>query len=416
MTIPEIKAVLPITTLLAHYGLQAGPTGSLCCPFHDDQKSSMKIYPETNTAYCFAGSCNIDSVDVIDFIMHREKCDKRAAILRAKELCGQAISGPAATTSPAEILDAATIYAKSRESIKRHVDAKAYCTARGLLWKDGIGYKSGKTPERWGRGCIVFPLRNAVGEVVSLYGRAIKGSGHYYTANRRGLYPAYPTRTTERLLLTESVIDAASLAELKDVTVLALYGTNGLTAEHRGAVTELAELREIILALDGDAAGRRATKQLAGELRQLRPGITLNYLPLPEGEDVNSVVVKIRAMEGDIADLLGGVEAIEDSQKEERAEAAVNPANPPAELDTTEAHNLIYRSARATYAVKGGVRTAAKDLDSLKVTLSITEEGGRRSRQKLDLYEDKQLTRTARAVAERLGGGGGGGGGDYGLT
>ena len=85
MTISEIKATLSITTLLAHYGLKAGPTGSLCCPFHDDRKSSMKIYPETNTAYCFAGSCNIDSVDVIDFIMHREKCDKRAAILRAKQ-------------------------------------------------------------------------------------------------------------------------------------------------------------------------------------------------------------------------------------------------------------------------------------------------------------------------------------------
>ena len=406
MTIPEIKAVLPITTLLAYYGLQAGPTGSLACPFHDDRKSSMKIYSETNTAYCFAGSCDVDSIDVIDFIMHREKCDKRAAILRAKELCGEAISGPVATTSPAEILDVATIYAKSCESIKRHAAAKAYCTARGLVWKDGIGYKSRKTPERWGRGCIVFPLCNAAGEVVSLYGRAIKGSGHYYTANRRGLYPAYPARTTERLLLTESVIDAASLAELKDVTVLALYGTNGLTAEHRSAITGLADLREIILALDGDAAGRRATERLAGELRQLRPGIRLTYLPLPEEEDVNSVVVKIRAMEGDIADLLGGVEAIEDSQKEERAEAAVNPANPlavPAELDTTEAHNLIYRSARATYAVKGGVRTAAKDLDSLKVTLSITEEGGRRSRQKLDLYEDKQITRTARAVADRLG-------------
>ena len=43
MTIPEIKAALPITTVLAHYGLEAGPTGSMRCPFHDDQAASMKI-------------------------------------------------------------------------------------------------------------------------------------------------------------------------------------------------------------------------------------------------------------------------------------------------------------------------------------------------------------------------------------
>ena len=65
MTISEIKAALPIAAVLDHYGLTAGSTGSLACPFHDDKKASMKIYSETNTAYCFAGSCAVDSVDVI---------------------------------------------------------------------------------------------------------------------------------------------------------------------------------------------------------------------------------------------------------------------------------------------------------------------------------------------------------------
>ena len=62
MTIAEIKAALSIYTVLAHYGLEAGPTGSLPCPFHADAKASMKIYPETNTAYCFAGGCEVESV------------------------------------------------------------------------------------------------------------------------------------------------------------------------------------------------------------------------------------------------------------------------------------------------------------------------------------------------------------------
>jgi DNA primase len=95
MTIPAIKSTLPITTVLAHYGLEAGKGSSMKCPFHQDGKASMKIYPETNTAYCFAGSCEVKSVDVIDFIMRMDNTTKREAILKAKDLIGQPISLPA---------------------------------------------------------------------------------------------------------------------------------------------------------------------------------------------------------------------------------------------------------------------------------------------------------------------------------
>ncbi len=95
MTIPEIKSALSIQTVLASYGLTVGKSGSIKCPFHKDGKASMKIYPETNTAYCFAGSCEVKSVDVIDFIMKMEASTKREAILKAKDLIGQPISLPA---------------------------------------------------------------------------------------------------------------------------------------------------------------------------------------------------------------------------------------------------------------------------------------------------------------------------------
>jgi DNA primase len=85
MTIPEIKSTLSIQTVLASYGLTPGKGNSLKCPFHQDGKASMKIYPETNTAYCFAGSCEVKSVDVIDFIMKMDSSTKREAILKAKE-------------------------------------------------------------------------------------------------------------------------------------------------------------------------------------------------------------------------------------------------------------------------------------------------------------------------------------------
>ena len=77
MTIKEIKTRLTIKTVLAHYGLVSNRNGMLNCPFHSDKKSSMRVYEKTNTVYCFASSCQVESADVIDFIMHKEKCSKR---------------------------------------------------------------------------------------------------------------------------------------------------------------------------------------------------------------------------------------------------------------------------------------------------------------------------------------------------
>ena len=409
MTIPEIKAALPITQVLTHYGLEPTTSGALRCPFHEDTAASMKIYPDTNTAYCFAGSCDVESVDVIDFILHMEGCDKHTAILKAKQLCGQPLTTPTVQNeAPApKPLDAAAIYQSATKAIKTQAGAKAYLASRGLDDPEAImaGYKSRKTSERWGRGCVVFPLRDDMDKVVSLYGRAIKGSGHYYTAGRRGLYPYYPHHTTRTLVLTEPVIDAASIKRpelgLDCYAILALYGTNGLTAEHRAVITGLKDLREIILTLDGDAAGREATKKIAGELATLRPGIRLSYVPLADGEDVNSVTAKLRTEDREVAELFAVTELI-DVPRPAPTVQRLAPATAP-KLDAGNPHNLIYTSTTARYAIKGGLRSGDKDLDSLKITLVITAGDGRRSRGKLDLYEDKQVERAARAAADKLG-------------
>jgi hypothetical protein len=83
-------------------------------------------------------------------------------------------------------------------------------------------------------------LRDKIGNVASLYFRSIfdtKDYRHYYLKDRQGLYPCYPDNKTIRLILTESIIDAAILLEQEKIrdhyTVLALYGTNGLTGEHK---------------------------------------------------------------------------------------------------------------------------------------------------------------------------------------
>lgn len=104
--------------------------------------------------------------------MRMDGTTKREAILKAKDLIGQPVSIPAqmpATPTPAT-LDVTAIYAASLEAMKKHTAAKAYCEGRGLKYHDflGIGYKSLKKKDKWGRGCIILPLRDAAGKTVSL--------------------------------------------------------------------------------------------------------------------------------------------------------------------------------------------------------------------------------------------------------
>jgi DNA primase len=369
------------------------------CPFHADGKASMKIYPATNTAFCFAGSCEVQSVDVIDFIMRMDKSTKREAILKAKSLIGQpVISIPAQIEAKAETLDIKTVYLESREGMERTPSGKAYCTRRALdIEKLGIGYKSRKTKERWGRGCIVFPLVDEKDEVVSLYGRAVKGPGHYYPSGRKGLYPRYPEAETKTLVLTESVIDAASLLSIDAVPeageVLAMFGTNGLTAEHRQAISQLENLNEIILALDGDAAGRKATTEVAQELRALRPGLKITTAKLPEGEDINGLIVSAGAEAKQVIEALitkrVAVEVTEDLKTE---------TTKPNTGLIAQTHYLEYLGTAASYRVRGGIRGGA---ESLKVSLQI-RANGQDYRAKVDLYEHKQTVTLAERTAEVL--------------
>ena len=400
MTIPEIKAALPLATVLSHYGLEAGPTGAMRCPFHDDRAASMKVYHDTNTAYCFAGGCDVESVDVIDFIMRMEKGTKRAAILRAKELCGQPVVTLPVAKSPTPELDLRAIYEESIEGMQRTPSGREYCTLRGLNPEEaGIGYRSRKSKERWGRGCIIFPLVDKGCKIKGLYGRAVKGSGHYYTAERSGLYPEYPEISTERLLLTESVIDAACImGVLEEAAVLAMYGTNGLTAAHRLEVKELPELQEVVLALDGDEAGRRATVDVAAKLRALRPGLIVTTLEVPEGEDINGLWVSYADADGTwLRELFATRKPVESEVTPTTGERQVDPDREAGEL-AVHNHYLEYLGAAARYRVRGGIRGGA---ESLKVSLQV-RAGGQDYRAKIDLYEYKQTVSLAERTAEVL--------------
>jgi DNA primase catalytic core len=473
MEIKDIKQNLSISTVLKHYNLQADRNHMLQCPFHEDDKPSLKIYSNTNTFNCFGCGAN---GDVIEFIQKKENLSKHKALLKATELCGNldmrsetldirkpkegqklqakhtAIFEKIFTSFQKGLQSGKTIKPKEYLANRRLDFTKlevAYnsgqfhhrgklsekemqaCIAAGLL----IPY-SGRTPNGqeltytpFAKECIIFPLKNKEDEIVSLYGRSIlesKNSKHFYTANRNGLYPGYPNPKTTKLILTEAIIDAATLTMISEqlsvvgdqLAVLACYGTNGLTAEHKNAIKELSNLQEIIFFFDGDKAGIQAAEKYAKELSELLPAIEVSQVETPLEEDVNSLYVnydkdailqllserKFFKKEYQDVSIKNQDEAITLSTPS--TQGTLSTANPvqalhatshsqpqAAQLNTTNPDYITYTTQDLQIILLGGINL--QQLDRLRVTIKISRTDARSCvssiRHTLDLYHNDYL-------------------------
>ena len=423
MEIQEIKTLLSITQVLAHYQLKPDKNQRQCCPFHEDSTPSLQVYEATNTCYCFSSNCKTHgrAIDQIDFILYMEGCSKHEAILKAQNLLAEPLP-PASTPEPTAVsatvpVDYAALYRTFVSSFKKSPAAQEYARKRMLNPAIGIGYNAGAWSEL--KHCLIFPLADPQGQTVSLYGRSIydkTGSKHFYLTHRKGLYPSYPVSYKKRLILTESVIDAATLLQIEDIAthygLLALYGTNGLTDEHTSAIASLTGLEEIILWLNADDAGDKATQKHAHALRALYPHLRITYVTMPSGEDINSLAqghsdpqlfIDMLASRNDFL-----FSSEPSSEKKETPSIPVATAPPlttttpvPApRLDTANPHKLRYQTTVATYYIQGGISRA---MDSMKVTLVIEHpQHHQKSRTKVDLYEDKQVEKISKDASDKL--------------
>src|SRR5258705_10932769 len=262
MDISTIKQQLSITRVLDHYGLKPNSNNMLHCPFHPDKTPSLQIFPATNTYCCFSSNCNAGTGDQIQFIQLKENCNKHEALVKAAALAEPGSSILPGST-PATIQPAAKLFiesaplekiavitklfkyfAKALPLTKKAVD---YLEGRGIDYKlHEAGYNTGdwhyklneknfiasnkqygllkKRPAKgyhaWAKDCVIFPLKNQENKIISLYGRSTSNDidkRHFYLSNRSGLYPGYPSLQTKKLILAESIIDAASLLQQKEI-------------------------------------------------------------------------------------------------------------------------------------------------------------------------------------------------------
>lgn len=464
MELSEIKQRLPINTVLKHYGLQCDRNHRLRCPFHDDKTPSMQVYPKTGTWTCFSSNCVAGSGDQVDFIMLMERISKHEAIMNAKVLAGQVKPVPQQKRPPI-IRSALSVEQRTdlltasfshfvRSVVSGNKQGSEYLASRSLDYQRlSIGYDAGTLhkrkgitggqkqdllhaglikPDKFGRegqyytrfnGCVVFPLLDRSGRVISLYGRhATKQEHHFLEGDQQGLYPGYPDPLTEKLILTEAIIDAATLQQLPEIIrhygILALYGTNGFTEQHKEAIAGLKDLKEVVLFFDGDAAGREAVKRTSQDLLQINKDLTVTWVGTPEGEDVNSLLQLHDP--GIFAHLLEERKFCEPKEKpssfstesesseiknensiENKKDFSLSAPGSSPELHVA-ADYLGYETDRLQITLWGGIEIHT--VNRLRATLHIQLQENEYAsfRDTADLYSHSQSDRLVKQAAERL--------------
>jgi DNA primase catalytic core len=451
MEIQQIKNSLEITAVAEQLGIKIDQRSKRAlCPFHPDKTPSLQFSKEKQIATCFSSNCNAGTMDVIKLTEKKLQKSTHETLKYLSELAGEQPTETLQKSEPTQFKDIATlkkVFGYFETAFLASKPARDYATSRNLNIKTlTIGYNTGLfhhgenkyliesslqlglllPPNNsgghpvFGLGSIVFALRDKQNQVTGLYFRAVeprpskfKGRNyekHLYLKNRSGLYPNYPKADTKKLILTESIIDAATLLQntaiTKDFEILALYGTNGLTAEIKAAITELEQLEEVILFFDGDAAGIKATVNHGTTLKELLPNIKISIVNTLENEDINSIAqghepkIFTQLLKERTPFFYSTEKQLKTSTEEKKENKKPQIIQELKGLITSNPNNITYSTETATYYIKGGIR---RDLDSLKVTLVIEHpENKAKSRNKLDLYEDKQTEKISREAAEKL--------------
>jgi DNA primase catalytic core len=461
--IQRIKSSNPLDAVVAERGIGLKRKGRVLvahCPFHDEKTPSFTVTPSKGLFHCFG--CGAAG-DVIGFVAKHDKVgfpaalealarragleleklmEERPRLLARKPL--RALTPPPGPDGDGEAFSdtaaARAVLARVVEHYHRTFcegkDAQEYLARRGLTDGDllralRIGYadgsllkaipRSGELRERLlalgvvtaeGRelmgGCVVVPIPDPVtGQWTNLYGRGLRVARHCYLPGPlRGVLNFQAARTSEEVVLAESVLDALSFHQAGIATAIPIYGTNGFTPDHLDLLKR-ERVRRVILALDNDDAGRKAAESLKEKLAAA--GIAARVASFPAGiKDANELLV---SRNGDPSEamrrILDEAEPRADSPRPDPPGSAPDPL-PPAPLRGASA-------AAASAAVAGAdgqlslsrnglayrARVYPPLLGRLRATVRV-ESGSALHVDTLDLYASRSRAEFARRAAKAL--------------
>jgi len=280
-----IKSRVELAPLLRQYQVKLHRSGRDqyrgCCPIHGgDGREAFHANLTKNVFHCFA--CGAGGT-VLDFVAAMDRCSLRQAALK---LAHQAApdSGPL-TGCPRQLVTKKSKPLSPLGFTLRGVDsAHPYLAARGIEYTTahefGIGFYSG--PGIFS-GRLVIPIHDERGELVAYCGRAVDASQPRYRfpsglAKSEIVFNLHRAAAVGQPIgvVVEGFFDSLKLHQAGIPSVVALMGAVLYDAQQRAL---LRHFRSVLLMLDGDTAGRRATATIAA---QLRPYATVRVIHLPD--------------------------------------------------------------------------------------------------------------------------------------
>ena len=314
------------------------------CPFHNEKTPSFSVSEEKGFFHCFG--CGAHG-DIIGFAMRIENLSFPEAVQRLADEVGLVVP----QTSPKERefaqrkaglleimdkacdffeqnirsqsgkeglnylasrgLDDATITKfrlgfapDNRNGLKTSIISSAISEAQliecGLLIKpDDPARREQNTYDRF-RGRVTFPITDSRGRVIAFGARTLGDNQPKYLNSPDtplfnkgtilyGLANAWlASRSENRIVVTEGYMDVIALDQAGIKAAVAPLGT-ALTETQISLLWRMSP--EPILCFDGDNAGVRAAKRAAERaLPLLKPGYSLRFVTLPEGEDPDTII------------------------------------------------------------------------------------------------------------------------------
>jgi DNA primase len=316
---------------------RAGSNYKGLCPFHGEKTPSFTVSPAKGFYHCFGCSAHGTA---IGFLMAFDNLEFPEAVEALAEMMGLEV--PRETTGiPERKEENEELYALLREAdqiyraaLRSSDTAIAYLKKRGIdgptAGRFGIGYApnawdtvlrglgttddrvtklvqaglvvtndTGRRYDRF-RDRIMFPIRNARGQVIGFGGRVLDtGEPKYLNSPetpvfRKGheLYGLFEAKQTpgrpKQMIVVEGYLDVASLVQHGVENVVATLGT-ATTTENLRRLTRLTD--RILFCFDGDKAGRAAAwRALEAALPYGGGTLELKFLLLPDGDDPDSFV------------------------------------------------------------------------------------------------------------------------------
>src|SRR5262245_6793439 len=269
-----IKRSVVLAPLLRRYQVRLHRSGRDqyrgCCPIHGgDGREAFHANLSKNIFHCFA--CGASGT-VLDFVAAMERCSLREAALKLAHQTNAEDSRPAAACSRELVTKKTKPLSPLGFTLRGLDSAHPYLAARGIepatAREFGIGFYAGPGILS---GWLVIPIHNACGQLVAYCGRAVDGSQPRYRfpsgfPKSEVLFNLHraPAAGGETLVIVEGFFDCLKLYQAGLRSVVALMGS-ALYVPQQGAL--LQRFHRVILMLDGDPTGRRATAEIAARLR-----------------------------------------------------------------------------------------------------------------------------------------------------